>query len=273
MLIVRCRNANSAENELVHALEGLDGVAFIGYTVAQGQQEREIDALVFTPVRAVAIEVKAPMLGTPYIGELKPSINAPWMIGDELAEFYGNVSPIEQAKTGAQMFAGFLREKLEKTPFVQVAVSISGTDLIMSDGPTMVGQTAVALTDKIKDGLDLMKQKPISLQKVLEIIEVMDIGELQPTKKSIEKEWKNAEKMQSNIKSQHMVKKKGKKQVDENSAFFEVIEKLSSAFKTAVIIFLIVWFLYTTGVLEAMIDVFDTLQQDINSYLSNDGSG
>lgn len=271
MLVVRCRNPNSAERELIDALQDLDGVAIIGYTVAQGEREREIDALVLTPVRAVAIEVKAPMLATPREGELIPFTNAPWIIGGETAQFYGGANPSIQAKTGAQIFATFLREYLEKTPFIQVAVSVSDADLTMAEGPKMIGQTAVSLTSQIVDSLAQMKKKEVPLEMALEIVEVMNLGILKPTRTDIEQQWKNAEELQKNIQPSEIKSKNKKlsKKDEPKSPFFEWMEKFSSAFNSATVVFLLVWFLYSIGVLDATIELFDSLQEIVSTAISN----
>lgn len=272
MLVVRCRNPNSAERELIEAIKDLDGIAIIGYTVAQGEREREIDALVFTPVRAVAIEVKAPMLATPREGELVPYANAPWTIGGQQAQFYGGSNPNAQAKTAAQIFATFLRECMDKTPFVQVAVSVSDADLIMANGPVMVGQTAVSLTSQIVQGLEQMKKKPIPLSMVLEIIEVMGLDVLKPTRAEVEHEWRNANELQADIfptaPEPTRKQKKEAKKSEPKTPFFEFMEKFSDAFNAATVIFLFVWFLYSLGVLNATIELFDSLQQIVTEAIS-----
>lgn len=279
MLVVRCRNPNSAERELIEAIKDLDGVAFIGYMVAQGEREREIDALVFTPVRAVAIEVKAPMLATPREGELVPYVNAPWTIGGDKAQFYGGSNPIGQAKVGAQIFATFLRERMEKTPFVQVAVSIADGDLTMSEGPKMIGQTAVGLTSQIVEALELMKKKAIPLEMVLEMIEVMELEILAPSRASVEKEWANAKELQANSappsspsKSRNSARRKDSAE-PEKSPFFEFMEKLSHSFNTVTIIFLFVWFLYTLGILDGITLLFDSLSQFVDGLTNPPSSG
>lgn len=270
MLVVRCRNPNSAERELIKALEGLDGVAVIGYTVSQGEQEREVDALIFTPVRAVALEVKAPMMATPREGELVPYANAPWTIGGAQAQFYGGPNPIGQAKTAAQLFANFLRERMDETPYVQVAATVSDAELVMSNGPQLVGQTAVSLTSQVQLGLNLMKKKAVPLSMVLEILEVMDLGVFTPSKEEVEAEWKNADSLQQEVDLVGPSRGKPVQRSEEKPPFFRWVEKFSEAFNTATVIFLFVWFLYSIGVLDATITLFDYLQTVVNNTLTGE---
>ena len=268
MLIVRCKNANSAERELIEALSDLDGVAFIGYKVAQGEREREVDALVFTPVRAVAIEVKAPKLATPREGELVPRSNGPWTINGEKAEFYGGNNPSHQARLGAQVFASFLRESMEATPFIQVAVAIADAELVMSKGPVMVGQTAVSLTSQVLKSLDQMKKKPIPLEMALEMIEVMNLGVLTPRREDIEAEWRRGEAREPKppVEQKSLRKPRKKELVERDKSPFDLfMAKFSDAFNTATVIFLFLWFLYTIGLLDAGAQLLQEFQDLLGS--------
>lgn len=289
MLVIRCKNPNSAEVELIKALAPLDGIAIFGYMVAQGDREREIDAILITPVRAVAIEVKAPQLGTPNKGELVPNANSPWTIGGETAWFHGTSNkhnPVSQAKTAAQIFATFIRGRMSATPFVQVAVSVANSDgeMTMSKGPMMAGQTAVAFTPNIVEGLDLMRKKEVPLSMALEMLEVMALGVLKPTKEDVEAEWANATTLLEGIPTyQKPSPKNGEKQGGKSSSkdmplavvrprtpFFERMEVAMSAFRMATVIFLLIWFLYTIGILSATIELFDSLQELVSEAVGTE---
>ena len=258
MLVIQCGNPNSSERDLAKALADLDGVLVMGYVAAQGNKEIEIDALLFTPVRAVAIEVKSPLLGTPRSGELVPSVNAPWQIDGETAEFYGGSNPLNQAKTAAQVFASFIRETLTRTPFIQVAVSVSDADLTMKDGPMMVGQTAVSLTSQIVESLDQMKKKPIDLEMVLSILDTMDLGLFAPKREAVKKEWDNFHANTEIEKNEEPVtQKKRKNRVVKTENLF--ISNIGDALNFFIFLFLVFWFLNSVGVFEALIDALNAV--------------
>lgn len=277
MLIVRSRNPNNAERELIEKLKDLDGVAFIGYIVAHGEKEREIDALVFTPVRAAVIEVKAPQIGSPSEGELTPYLNAPWLIGGEQAKFYGGPHPNTQARINAQIFAHFLKDQnLEATPFIQSAVLVAGDDLTMSKGPKMLGQTVAGLVRDTVEALDKMKQKPIDLPMVLSIIDALDLGPLTPSREAIEREWANAEEAHKAIpkpKPSKEIVSVAKKVIapyppeQDKSAFQRWISKVSDYAAIFVAIFLLVFFLDNTGA----VDLAREFPQQIWQYVTSDG--
>ena len=266
MLVVSCRNPNSAERELIESLKELDGLAFIGYIVTNGSREREIDALVITPVRAVAIEAKAPMLATPSEGDLVPHLNSPWTIGGEQASFYGNKLPNDQARVNAQMVATMLREKeVPKTPFVQSAVSVSGKDLTM-EKPKMLGQTAVGLARDIVPALALMKQKPVTLDMAIRFVEALELGPLAPSKKAITKEWEQAEALHKAI--PRPAAKKGAEAVveavtkpmppaAEKTKVQKFVTAVADNVTLFVAIFLFVHFLNTYGIFDPLFNLLE----------------
>jgi len=293
VLIIECKRPNTAEVELIKSLDGLDGIAVIGYTVTQGDREREIDALVFTPVRAVSIEVKAPIIDGPRTGELTPNANSPWTINGERAEFYGGSNPMGQARTAAQIFARFLKDNLDKSPFVQVAIAVTDAELTMSDGPLLVGQTAVSLTSQIIPSLDLMKKRPIKFETLMNILHVMKLGELIPPVEEIENEWRDFDKIEQKYvkdnKNNRSIAKQDQVDTETNissveskisltdktptnpnsrkNKFFSTLDEFSKIFNNVIVVFLFLWFFYSVGGLNFLIIFFDTLQSWVSGLL------
>lgn len=262
MLVVNCRNPNSAERETLASLSKLQGVAIVGYTVLQETKEREIDIILITPVRAVAIEVKAPKSGTATDGELIPTTNGAWRIGEQTASFYGGSNPLNQARTSAKILASFLKDKVDgTTPFIQVAVSISGESRgLTMERPLLAGLTAVAFAGSINEGLDLMRKKPISFDMVEKILDAMGLGVLRPSSDRVKKEWSGADavhKELTKIRKPTPSELKKEKQFQMFSPFYYSVERVSELLNTAIVTFLLVWFLCTTGILDYVVYIFD----------------
>jgi hypothetical protein len=273
MLVIRNKNPNLAERELIDRLEPLDGVAFVGYIVAQGEKEREIDVLLFTPVRAAAIEVKGPQLGSPSSGELIPYLNAPWTINGEIAKFHGGSHPNNQARVNAQIFAQFMKDKnISKTPFVQSVVVVSGDDLVMPKGPKLLGQTATGLTHSVIEVLDILKKRAITLETILEIIDALDLGPLRPSNERVAEEWANAEALQGEIEGIDPLKtvtstvKKALApypQEKDKSSFQRWISKAADWAAIFVAIFLFVFFLQTITASDFVADFSSHIWHEI----------
>lgn len=213
-----------------------------------------------TPIRAVAIEAKAPEMGTKSEGELVPNLNAPWTIDGETAQFYGSHAPNEQARLGAQILAQYLKAKrVPKTPFIQSAVSVSGNDLTMKT-PVMVGQTAVGLVDEILDALDMMKQKPITLDMALDFIEALNLDIRKPSIAAIESEWAKAEEYYDAIPADKTITthvRDGAKAVvapfpvpEERTKLQVIGTKMVDFFTAFIAIFLLCFFLDGMGVID-----------------------
>jgi hypothetical protein len=196
VLIIECRPTSRSEKNVLKEIASLEGVVVVGFLAETNTQEREIDLLLMTPVRATVIEVKAQPIEKTR-GILRAYVNKPWTVDGKPVSFFGNVLPHVQARTGAQVFSSFLKYRgMGQTPFIQSAVAVSSSNVIIQK-PRMVGQTAVFNSLDSVAGLDLMRKKPVELDIVMAIIEAMGLDHVDD--KALKNEWRNFSELTANL--------------------------------------------------------------------------
>lgn len=262
MKVVYCRRPNSAERELVKALEEIDGIAFLGYMAVSGNRDREIDVVLLTPLNMIAIEVKAPIKRRQETSDVIARLNAPWTISGELADFYGGPQPTTQGRVASQILAQYLKsqELIEKPPFIQAMVTVSGVNLTMEHGPKPLGQTVACLSKDVVPALDLLRKKPIPLDQASMLIAAMGLDEFGPSQQELEKEWRNYDELVATIPTpppQEPRKKKVVEKViitiaeDEEDSRREVITNYATnTFSILTIMFLFLYFVANSGMAD-----------------------